>query len=141
VQAQGSERSPRVRLTILSSSLNLGDLEKLIGVAPDESWEAGSKYVVDGRVVERERPFNGVRFCSRLPNSAEISRHIMDITDRLGASGFRVGEAANSGSIERCLVSVGVFDYGSDNIAVRLDQKSLSALASLGAELLVDVYT
>ena len=140
-QGETDERNV-VRLTILSGDITAGDLADLVGQRSDESWTAGTPHEWRGRTLARTHPFHGIRYVSQLPEGAPVSSHIRDVVDRIGPDGVkRIAELCKRDDVERCRLSIGVFDEGTDSISVLLDAEVIAIVKDLGVDILVDTYS
>ena len=99
---QSGEGKYLVRLTILSSVIDPHDLTSLLGVEPDDSWEAGTNRVWRGRSLPIEQPYNGIRYVSSLSEDAAPSDHIRDIFGRLGDAVSKLRALSDHDDVERC---------------------------------------
>lgn len=129
-----------VSLTVLSTQQTPEALAERIGVAADCSWRLGDQRSPRSRSFHQ---FSGVAYDSHLRSDAPVREQIDDILERLAdnwerleslAEAIRLGEGPRSSLKLRITRQLGTIKTGFD-----VDASQLARLASIGADIAVDV--
>jgi hypothetical protein len=133
----------RVTLIVLSRTLTGPDLAEAIGLAPDEAWTRGEP-VNPERSPKPLRRISGVRYESRLPDTARAEEQLAELQTRLRPHRDRLRSLAASLAAEEgdheplrfWVYSRGERGWRPFDFAPAL----LAEVADLGAYLGLDIY-
>lgn len=124
-------------LTVLLDSDDPHSALRALNAPADREWRRGEKR---SRLVSGAHPYSGFELSSSLAQTADPNKHAEQLIQRLRplAPALRViGRHPATHSIRFTVAEHSV----SDNPMIGLDAASISLLAAIGAEVIVDVYT
>ena len=125
--------SIQASLTVLSDTLSAADLQVMIGLAPDQSWERGDPIGRPGRAFRR---FSGWSLRDA-PSEEPPASHVSALLDRIAAAKENIATVAGDPRVHS--VSLWVWSEGRD-FGLDLPPTCLGDIAALGAALKIDVY-
>jgi hypothetical protein len=121
-------------LTILNTDLGPEELERLVGLAADETWKQG-----DPRRANQTQSFNGATYESGLDELAAPWDHVAALLDRLAPYAERIASIAALPSTRSARVWV-VEHTERDNIDTILEPAQVALVAAMHAELAFSSY-
>jgi Domain of unknown function (DUF4279) len=121
-----------VRIKILSNELPPEEISRRLRQEPDRSWSKGSP---DPKVSRNMSKFNAWILNSGLPKDAPIEDQVAALLEKVRPVANEVLEISANETVDfSCVV------YSDAEPPIYFDNKTLNAIASLGANLDVDLY-
>ena len=129
----GPRRDLAAALVVLSETLSATELQSMIGLAPDDSWQSGDPIGRSGRARQR---FSG--WSIREGSGEEpVEAYVLAILDRVSPARENVATAAGDPRVHS--VALWVWSEGR-TFALDLPPTRVGDIAALGASLKIDVY-
>jgi hypothetical protein len=123
----------RACFRVLGFSCSHDQLSRALGVQPTRTWHQGD-LVTNRSTVRRET--DGWELASGLPKAATAEEHANSLLDRLGSA----ADALKQIGAEASVLSIVMEIHGGDRPPLGLSRENIARLASLGAELDIDLY-
>jgi Domain of unknown function (DUF4279) len=121
-----------IRIKILSDTLSPKEISRRLRQKPDRSWNKGT---ADPKVSRNMAKFNAWILNSGLPKDASIEAHVTALLERVRPVAREILELSRTETVDfSCVV------YSDAEPPTYFDNRALSAIASLGANLDVDLY-
>jgi hypothetical protein len=121
-----------VRIKILSNELSPEEISRKLRQQPDRSWNKGT---ADPKVSRNMSKFNAWILNSGLPKDARIEDQVAALLEKVRPVGKEILEISANETVDfSCVV------YSDAEPPIYFDNKTLGAIASLGANLDVDLY-
>ena len=121
-----------VRIKILSNDLSPEEISRRLRQQPDRSWNKGT---ADPKVSRNMSKFNAWILNSGLPKDARIEDQVAALLEKVRPVGKEILEISANETVDfSCVV------YSDAEPPIYFDNKTLGAIASLGANLDVDLY-
>ena len=121
-----------VRIKILSNELSPEEISRRLRQEPNRSWIKGT---TDPKVSRNMSKFNAWILNSGLPKDAPIDYQVTALLEKVRPFAKEIREISANETVDfSCVV------YSDAEPPIYFDNKTLSAIASLGANLDIDLY-
>jgi Domain of unknown function (DUF4279) len=121
-----------VRIKILSDTLSPEEISRRLRREPDRSWNKGT---ADPKVSRNMSKFNAWILNSGLPKDVPIENQVAALLEKVQPVAREILEISATETVDfSCVV------YSDAEPPIYFDNKTLSAITSLGANLDVDLY-